>query len=605
MGATVTNEDLGVTTTTSEHTAATMGPTDVCYDPPKVKPVPHVNHVTTDKAIEHTSGKTLFQNGNVVRVGEAIKPSDPAHGDSGGGVASGTYREEARATRGSPNIRAEGKAPARSDDPTTQNHANTTGKIFQQVPPGLLEDNPEEFYKRCSYAESKIKCGHHDFTNEKLQIDVWRGDTITIEAKRKNAKVPEAPPDCIQPPHMKWRVTRSGGVDMWGAALPEMSAEFTGDTLELSGDWTAPQGTLEYGGEQKRDLQPALQRELIEQKNALARSNAAIRGSSRVEGQDTRAAYQTIRERIDATDNYHRPRLNMARATVSALVNLAQLMVAWRAHQNPVRVAIVGTACSGGESYEVHGYPNSKYTFQFPLDGLILVGRWISRVFTVLRSIGQLANVPVENNLKCPGENVAVGIEFQWKEQDEPETYAICREAEISASGQFFEWSFEVKCPLANFLAIIPVLGGLAARAVSWIIQRCGGDASIGIGAALSLSVAALVKFKWTKKAGWEWASAGIKLPLDFRFYLFVRIRVRDWMHIEGQAVVAADPALLLEGTATGLVLKSDDFMVRIGFAGVIHVDTWFYSFHESATWYPESWTFRVDSLDLWPIIGS
>ena len=32
--------------------------------------MPHVNHVTTDKAVEHTSGKTLFQNGNVVRVGE-------------------------------------------------------------------------------------------------------------------------------------------------------------------------------------------------------------------------------------------------------------------------------------------------------------------------------------------------------------------------------------------------------------------------------------------------------------------------------------------------------------------------------------------------------
>ncbi|MDC0747524.1 hypothetical protein [Polyangium mundeleinium] len=50
----MTNEDRGVTTKTSEHTAMTIGPTDVCFDPPKQKPVPHINHVTTDKAVEHT-----------------------------------------------------------------------------------------------------------------------------------------------------------------------------------------------------------------------------------------------------------------------------------------------------------------------------------------------------------------------------------------------------------------------------------------------------------------------------------------------------------------------------------------------------------------------
>jgi len=34
MGATVTNESRGITTTTSDHTAATVGPTDVNFDPP-------------------------------------------------------------------------------------------------------------------------------------------------------------------------------------------------------------------------------------------------------------------------------------------------------------------------------------------------------------------------------------------------------------------------------------------------------------------------------------------------------------------------------------------------------------------------------------------
>jgi len=115
MSAKVTNEGKGITTKTSDHTYIS-GPPDVCWDPPQAVQVPHVNHVKTDKAVEHTSGKTLFQNGNVVRVSEALEPSDPDHGDNGGGggVTSKTYRKEARATKGSPNVRAEGKAPART-----------------------------------------------------------------------------------------------------------------------------------------------------------------------------------------------------------------------------------------------------------------------------------------------------------------------------------------------------------------------------------------------------------------------------------------------------------------------------------------------------------
>jgi len=53
------------------------------------------------------------------------------------------------------------------------------------------------------------------------------------------------------------------------------------------------------------------------------------------------------------------------------------------------------------------------------------------------------------------------------------------------------------------------------------------------------------------------------------------------------------------------VTLKSADFMIRVGIAGVIHINTWFYTFHESGTWYPEDWTSRVQSVDLWTIIGT
>ncbi|AKT40607.1 PAAR-like domain-containing protein [Chondromyces crocatus] len=609
MSATVTNQDLGVTTKTSDHTALTDGPTDVCFDPPKKIPVPHVNHVTTDRAVEHTTGKTLFQGGNVVRVGEAITPSDPAHGDSGGGVVSGTYRAEARATSGSPNVRAEGKPPARTDDPTTQNHANTTGKMVQVVPPGALDDNPEDFYARCSYDTSLIKCGHLEFVDKK-QIDIWRADTIIIEAKRKNAKEPGKDPSCVQMPHMKWLVTRSGGMNAAGAALPDMSAEFTGDTLTLDGEWTAPSGTLSYDGNQERNLSPDAQRYYIDQKNRFAQSNATIRGSQRVENQDGRLAYQQVRERIDETDRHHSRQLNAARQTAQTLLNLAQFLVAWRAQQNPVRVAITGSACSGTVSYEVHCYPSSTYKFKVPLDGLIALGRAISRAFTVIRSVGQLANMPVENSLQCPGTNLDIGVEFQWKEfygtsGGAPEPYTIVRDAECSLGGTVLKWSFEASCPLTNFLAIIPVLGAVAARAIGWILRKLGTDASIGFNVSLEIKLNAVIQVRWSKATGWEFTGAGVRVPIDFKFYLFARIRLRDWVHIEGQAVVNADPSLMILGTPTGVVVKAPEFWVSVGFAGMIHIDTWFYSFHESGTWYPESWSNRVGSLFEWNVIGN
>jgi hypothetical protein len=596
MSATVTNENLGITTKTSDHTATTQGPTDVCFDPPKAVPVPHVNHVTTDKAVEHTSGKTLFQNGNVVRVGEAITPSDPAHPDTGGGVVSGTYREEARATSGSPNVRVEGRPPARTDDPTTQNHSNTTGKILQVVPPGLLVDNPEEYYKRCSYDTSKIRGGDDKatFVDKMPQIDIKRGEPITVIAKRKNAKVPDAEPDCVQPPHMKWSVSRSGGTTMLGAGIPERSEELTGDTLNLDAGWNVPYGgPIKFSGEVKANSSDVANRSAIQQKNTYAQENAAARGSSRVEGQDTRPAYQQVKQdRADATQ--------IARIA-NTLRTYAEFLWAWRAYQDPIRILITGKACSGSVSYEVHCYPEGEYTFDLPLDGLINAGQWITRALAPVRQVGQLANVRVENSLKCPGEDVKISVKFGWKIGEKEEIYRAIREAELSATGTVFEWKFQVSCPLTNFLAIIPFGGAVASRAIGWIIQRMGVEASVGFAVEVKLSLGAFIAFKWTKAKGWAWDSAGVRLPIEFKFYFFLRVQVRDWLHCEGRAQVEANPAALLAASNAGLALKSAKFEVKISLNGVVRIDVWFYSYEQTGSW--EIWKCEVQETDLWTII--
>ncbi|MRG92160.1 PAAR-like domain-containing protein [Polyangium spumosum] len=598
MGATVTNEDLGITTKTSDHTAATVGPTDVCYDPPKQVPVPHPNHVTTDKAVEHTSGKTLFQNGNVVRVGEAITPSDPAHADTGGGVVSGTYREEARATSGSPNVRVEGKPPARTDDPTTQNHSNTTGKIFQVVPPGLLDDNPEEFFKRCSYDTSKIKAGDDKapFVDNMPQIDTKRGETITIEATRKNAKVQNAPPECVQPTHMKWLVSRSGGLTKLGAAVPERSEELSGDTITLDDGWNVPYGgPIDFSGEFKANESDVAKRSAIQQKNTYAQENAAARGSSRVENQDGRQAYQQVNQDRDDAKQIAR--------IANTLRTFAEFLWAWRAYQDPLRILITGRACSGSVSYEVHCYPEGEYSFDLPLDGLVNAVQWLSRALTVVRQVGQLANVQVENSLVAPGSDVKISVKFAWKIGEEEEIYRAIREAELTLTGTLLEWKFEVSCPLTNFLSIIPWGGRLLAEAIGWLIQRMGIEASVGFTVEVKLSAQAFVSFKWTKAKGWHWDSAGIRLPIEFKFYFFLRVQVRDSLHCEGRAQVEANPAAEISPGDAGLMLKSAKFDIKVSLNGLIRVDVWFYSYEQTGSW--EIWKTEVQETDLCTLISN
>jgi len=594
MGATVTNENRGITSKTSDHTYSTTAPTDVCWNPPVSVTVPHPNYVKTDQAVEHTSGKTLFQNGNVVRVQEALMPSDPAHGDigAGGGVTSHTYRMEARATAGSPNVRVEGLPPARTDDPTTQNHANTVGKIFQVVPPALLVDNPEEYLKRCSYDTSTIKCSHGAAV-KMPSIEVLRGDTIIIVAKRKNAKEPGADPGCAQPPHIKWKVTRSGGTDCMGAPIPPKYEEFTGDTLTLDG-WLPSFDPIPGTGATTANSSDAAKKQMIEDKNTYAAQNAAARGSSRVENQDAAAAYKQV--------NQDREGRAKALDAIQKLADLAQFLLAWRAAQNPIRLAIVGNACSGSVTYEVIGFPDAKYEFKLSFEKVVKAVQWLNRALAPVRTIGQLANVRVENSLVCPGPGLELTLNFEWKEGEGDDLYYCVREGTFAITGTLFEWKFNVSCPLTNFLAIIPFGGAVASRAVGWIIQRIGADASIGFAVEISLKASAFMTLSWCKKSGWKW-SAGIKLPVDIKIYAYIRVMFRDNLHIEGRIIVQADPALKLEGTSAGLALKSDKFTVKLGLTGTITVNVWFYSYAHTGEWFPDCLKCEVPETELAKLI--
>ena len=299
----------------------------------------------------------------------------------------------------------------------------------------------------------------------------------------------------------------------------------------------------------------------------------------------------------------HSKAINRAHTAGDAGLAFAQFLIAYRADQNPPKIAIKGNACSGEVSYEVTCYPNKKFGAEVPLDPLNALVSLIQKAFSVARSVGGLANVQVEMSLVCPGD-VSIGVEAQWAE-DENGSYEIQREVEFSVNGTLATWTFDVSFSLTSLLAITP-LGPWGAKLAGWFAEKLV-DVRLGAAFDLSLKAVGAVTWTWSKAKGLKFTfdHVTIKIQVDFKFYLYIKGSLGDWAYAQVSAVVAADPALSFEVTKDGAVtLKSADFMVRVGFAGTIHVDVHFfryqiYALHESGTWWPEGWTSRVKSRDL------
>lgn len=591
-GPTVANHGLGVATTTSAHDAV-AGPPDVCLDPPKKTPAPFPNVAPTDRATEHTTPKTKFQEGPVVRVGDAIgPPTDPAHPNTGGGVVSGTYREEARADKGSPEIRTEGKPPTRTTDTTSQNHGNTTGALVAAPSPADLAAAAAEALKTCSYKESTIKCSHQAVT-KKAKIKVKRGDTVTIDAKRINAKVAGAAPACHAPPHMKWHIVRTGGLDNLGAALPPKTGDLTGDKLVLGSDWTGP-GAAQLsvtGGMTDTWNQQALGN-AANQAETFAQSNARVRGADRPNSADYSQAITDTNKRAEdwkAQD----AKIAGAQKAAHLVLNVARFANEWRADRNPVRIQVTGAACSGGCSYEILGYPPNKFEFKYELEAFKSGAKTLSRYMGPIKTIGKLGGIEVDNQVVCPGGDFEFSVTFEWEEVD----YDIARKATFEMKGLLFKWDFDIGVPIANLLQLIPIPGAaVLARALNWLIKLVG-EAKFGFHITIGVSFSAGFSCQWSESKGWEWSVNLLSFPIEFNVYFYVRFHIEllgQLGHLEGRGGIKAEPTIQLEMDASGSHLGNGDFKFSCYGTVNVVVNTWLYKVNEALEFKPAGWDISV-----------
>jgi uncharacterized protein DUF2515/uncharacterized protein DUF4150 len=122
-----TNQDRVIVTMASGHWAVHVSP-DICNLPGGADQA-FPNYVSSALLVGGTTSVSI--NGAPIWHAPAQlgPPSEPAHAGTDGGVVSGVYRGEARATSWSADVIIEGHGAVRTDDTTTQNHGNTDGIV--------------------------------------------------------------------------------------------------------------------------------------------------------------------------------------------------------------------------------------------------------------------------------------------------------------------------------------------------------------------------------------------------------------------------------------------------------------------------------------------
>lgn len=613
-GPTTSNQSLSVTSTTSNHVAVQKAP-DVCFTPDKKATIPHSNTVNTSLATEHTTPKTQIAEGPVVRQSDAIGPTSTS-GDGGAcgkGVGSGTCMQEARTVSASPNVTAEGKPVARNTDPTTQNHGNTSGGLTNSDPAVNQADLQAEKMRACSLDETKAKCKHGRENGTDRVLEVTTPCEVTLTAKRKNAKVADAPPECASGGiHTRWECIKKEK----GGKITKKETFDGKDELVLDESWFKAEKSLldnapppKVDGE-KYDKKPFDNTGKITDAGREARNpirdqymQDLPKGTA-----NRRATARDLAESKVALGEDKAMAMRGAKQIVGVTVNIVKALEVWNWDKEPLEVSVEGKACSGACKYTLRGFPGEKVTVKVDEDLLNRI-RAILRVLEAIvkggKALANYAGGRVDAELHLL-KGCAIEFNVQWKEleKDVPEikkykhmcdrewslkiTHEIAAkkgtiDGATTANLAFFALGFGME--IVTFVNVfLPSVGTIAAKVLNWL----GASATAGI----DFKFSADWEFGIGRPAGGEVSIAGgISTLVDI--YINVKVKWGTSLEISGGCFVKAEPGMRLEiplkKTAFyDLALKVEKGEIAFGFRGVFKVDTWWYSTEKKVEHTPE-----------------
>jgi hypothetical protein len=628
MGTTTSNQDLGVTTKTSDHSAETSGATDVCWNPPVKVTVPHTNKVSTTKATEHTSTRTKFSEGEVVRVGDAIgPPSDDAHGDNGagGGVGSHTYRMEARITKGSPNVKAEGKPIGRKTDPTSQNHGNTVGSIQGGNPNSTVSELDAEKLLACSLDTIKVVCGHGRECGTDHGLEITSEDTVKFTATRKNAKTGGAP-TCSKPPHTKWVITQKkkgklgekkemSGDEItlpndpwftWGKLDQKKTSNSIKQSLSVDKDKAAQDGKFDRAGTASAENDRLrTTRAGINETDAQTRSQGrdipssqgglkASRQESRAELVDAavakkEAAVATRRAAFDAATQAY----SAGKTIYEKTTKLMDLWEVYNADKEFIEVTVEAFACSGGDKYVIRSFPGKEIEWSISketIDKLVAAFEAIKKVFKGVQKIATLAGAAANGDAKIL-KDVEFKIAIQWEEMKEDNAalnkykHHCDRGWSWMLSATLAEVEYSLGLPVALFANLFVPGGGSALNSA---LNFIGFEATIGFDVTFKISVGV-----WgERKPGASSASCGGGFPLELEIFARVKIKWGDVIDCAGGISVKGEPKLQIVTPSINLLqayVKLLPGEVKIGFKGYVKVNLYFWKYNWNDEYYPDT----------------
>jgi hypothetical protein len=545
MGDTVTNHELLVATKGTGHEARTEGDTDVCWNPPKLVAVPHENYVSTRNLGGGATTKTFIQDKPIVTTIGVLEPmSMPPHGDSGGGVNTGKYRFEAKMTGGSPDVTAEGNPVCRTNDPTTQNHANTTGKLVQLSKEEQLKREEEERMMRCTLVRVDGDCEHDrklyfppggQKGDQGYYLEVLSTDTVILEAHRENA-VEAGPPVCSKGIHTKWVIKRSGGGE------EPQETERNGDILTLDPGWFDVPSIDEWGlkpgsRSKNRNYDPvkaddvtANQKKEIDDKIPVTNKEKKIR--DRMAAKDPKLSQEKqnyARSRQNARDaamserkGKNKAAQNTIKMAMNVAMNAAKVYYFWNYMTNPVSLQITALACSGSKNFTLVCYPAGKFEFDLFSDK---IAENVAKIKSIVESGKKIAEKFNAGSKRWTWEflkDPQLLLTTEYKELKEDKNgllkSQVNRYWDLSIGfGKLVEFGIELPMPLLNFFGPMGYVANVFLNALG-----IEGNAFL----AILFSINPRVSGRWTE---YNEPSIGLfQVTLKFEFQAGCRVRFRD-----------------------------------------------------------------------------
>jgi hypothetical protein len=407
MGDTTGNQDVAIATNGSSH-VPTAGPPDVCLLADKKTPVPFPNFVASSGNVQGGTTNTFIVD-QVVWTQPAVvgPPSDPAHAGVGKGVASGTYRDEAKATSWSRDVKMEGSFVVRTGDGTTQNKANTTGNVMG-APLAAKADAAAEYKKLlCTIVKLDGECRHGRKLGlragakkgEPNYLEILGGDVVKLEVERKDVHLdPPGPGNCTEGIHTKWVATRSASGEKEKVEKKEQSK----DAFEVSGKLTqitgfgakANEGSVEVG---KTKVAEKSVGDFSKRSDGEADTYKRFDSPNRAGGSDGRYREnggRSVEKGLPVPGNMPWP--VPKRVMTGANNDLLKAARLWRALTDPPTIIVSASACSGSKTATLKVFPFGPFKLDLMSDKIEKLADRIKRAAQLGEKLGNAFGQPVK-----------------------------------------------------------------------------------------------------------------------------------------------------------------------------------------------------------------